>query len=60
MNPLFLLIENFYIKLQNGEFDGEDYSLAVALQTLSDQAWERVDDLIDQQTQILQSSLRID
>lgn len=60
MNPLFLNIETFYVKLQHGDFDNQDYSLAVALQALTDQAWQKVDDLLEQQVQLLQPSLRID
>jgi hypothetical protein len=44
MNPLFLEIEDFYIKLQNGEFD-HPLALAGVLQKLSDGAWVQVENL---------------
>jgi hypothetical protein len=44
MNPLFLDIEDFYVLLQNGEFD-EPLALAGVLQKLSDSAWIKVEEL---------------
>lgn len=44
MNPLFLKIEDFYEKLQAGEFD-EPLALAATLQKLSDAAWVQVEEL---------------
>jgi hypothetical protein len=44
MNLLFLEIEDFYIKLQNGEFD-HPLALAGVLQKLSDSAWTKVEEL---------------
>lgn len=52
MNDLFLEIEDFYEKLQNGEYD-EPLALAGVLQKLSDQAWLQVEELY-------QPSLRVD
>lgn len=51
MNKLFLEIEDFYEKLQSGEFD-EPLALAGILQKLSDAAWLDVEELY-------QPSLRI-
>lgn len=44
MNSLFLLIDLFYERLQNGDFDFKPYSLAIALETLAEQAWEETDE----------------
>jgi hypothetical protein len=44
MNPLFLEIEDFYEKLQAGEFD-EPLALARILHKLSEEAWLQVDEL---------------
>ncbi|MCV3213030.1 hypothetical protein OGM63_05725 [Plectonema radiosum NIES-515] len=52
MNNLFLQIEDFYEKLQNGEFD-EPLALAGVLQKLSDAAWLELEE-------VYQPSLRID
>lgn len=52
MNPLFLEIEDFYEKLQAGEFD-HPIALAIVLKKLSDAAWTQVDELF-------QPSIRID
>lgn len=51
MNKLFLEIEDFYEKLQSGEFD-EPLALAGILEKLSDAAWLDVEELY-------QPSLRI-
>jgi hypothetical protein len=51
MNALFLEIEDFYEKLQGGEFD-EPLALAAKLQSLTDAAWLSVEELY-------QPSLRI-
>jgi hypothetical protein len=52
MNNLFLKIEDFYEKLQAGEFD-EPLALAKILHQLSEGAWLEVDELY-------QPSIRID
>lgn len=52
MNKLFLKIEDFYEKLQNGDFDNP-LALAAALQNLSDAAWLELEE-------IYQPSIRID
>lgn len=44
MNKLFLDIEDFFEKLQQGEFD-EPLTLAATLQKLSDAAWVQVEEL---------------
>ncbi|MBW4480489.1 MAG: hypothetical protein KME54_27545 [Tolypothrix brevis GSE-NOS-MK-07-07A] len=44
MNPLFLKIEDFYEKLQAGEFD-EPLALANILHKLSEMAWNEVEEL---------------
>jgi hypothetical protein len=44
MNKLFLSLEDFYEKLQNGDFD-EPLVLALILQNLSDAAWSEVEEL---------------
>ena len=44
MNKLFLEIEDFYEKLQGGEFD-EPLALAAKLQKLTDGAWIEVEEL---------------
>jgi hypothetical protein len=44
MNKLFLSIEDFYAALQDGEFD-EPLALAAKLQSLTDAAWEEVEEL---------------
>lgn len=49
---LFLKIEEFYNRLQKGEFDYPS-TLAIALQHLADKAWDEVDELY-------QPSVRID
>lgn len=51
MNKLFLEIEDFYEKLQSGEFD-EPLALAAKLQSLTDAAWTEAEELY-------QPSLRI-
>lgn len=51
MNPLFLEIEDFYEKLQAGEFD-EPLTLAGVLQKLSDAAWLQVEELYQSATRI--------
>lgn len=47
MNQLFQQIEEFYVRLQLGHFD-HPYDLAKALEKLSDQAWDDVDELYPQ------------
>jgi hypothetical protein len=47
MNQLFQQIEEFYVQLQLGKFD-HPYDLAKALETLSNQAWDDVDELYPQ------------
>jgi len=54
MNPLFLEIEDFYEKLQVGEFD-EPLALARILHKLSESAWQQVDD-----TYLYQPSITIE
>jgi hypothetical protein len=44
MNDLFLKIEDFYEKLQDGEFD-EPLALATILHKLSETAWDEVEEL---------------
>ncbi|MEH2113543.1 hypothetical protein [Nostoc sp.] len=46
MNPnlLFLQIEIFFDRLQQGEYDHPLY-LAMALEYLANQAWEQVDEI---------------
>ena len=44
MNKLFLDIEDFYEKLQAGEFD-EPLALAEILQKLADAGWDEVEQL---------------
>lgn len=56
MNPLFLLIEIFYERLQNGDFNNRPYSLAAELEALAEQAWDEVDEIANK----LQPALRID
>jgi hypothetical protein len=51
MNKLFLEIEDFYEKLQGGEFD-EPLALAGELQRLSDAAWLEVEELYQASTRI--------
>ena len=51
MNKLFLEIEDFYEKLQVGEFD-EPLALAAILQKLSDAAWVEVEELYQPATRI--------
>jgi hypothetical protein len=51
-SELFLRIENFYCRLQAGEYD-HPYDLAVALELLANGAWDEVDELY-------QSALRIE
>lgn len=51
MNQLFLEIEDFFEKLQAGEFD-EPLALAGILQKLSDTAWVQVDELYQPSTRI--------
>ncbi len=43
-NTLFLRVENFYCRLQAGEYD-HPYDLAVALDLLADDAWDEVDQI---------------
>jgi hypothetical protein len=52
MKLLYLQIEIFYIKLQNGEYD-HPVDLAKALEALADSAWDEIDELY-------QPSIRID
>lgn len=51
MNPLFLEIEDFYEKLQQGEFD-EPLALAKVLEKLSDAAWVQVEESSQPATRI--------
>lgn len=44
MNELFLRIEIFYSRLQSGDYD-HPYDLAVALEGLSNKAWDEVDEV---------------
>lgn len=43
INSLHLQIEEFFSKLQNGDFDDRPYSLAAALEVLANLAWDEVD-----------------
>ena len=51
MNNLFLEIEDFYQRLQEGEFD-EPLALAEVLQKLTDAGWEEVEELYQPATRI--------
>jgi hypothetical protein len=44
MNPLFTRIEDFYTCLHRGDYD-HPFDLAVALEALSNSAWDEVDEL---------------
>ncbi len=52
MNPVFLRLEMFYARLQNGDYD-DPLTLAQALEALANFAWDEIDELY-------QPSLRIE
>lgn len=47
MNTLFNKIEEFYVRLQLGHYD-HPYELAKILDELSNEAWDKVDELYPQ------------
>jgi hypothetical protein len=46
-NELFAKIEEFYVQMQIGKYD-HPFDLAIALEALSNSAWDEVDEIYPQ------------